>query len=173
MQIRRGSYIHSPDWIKNKKATINAINNKDKRCCQYAVTVVLNREEKGKHAERTTKYKWEVINFPSEKDDWKTFEKNNVTISFNVLYAKKENIYPASVSKIIEILLMIPNREKRKAKSEGRQHYLAVKKLSALLRGVTSKYYGDYCMNCLHSFETKTNLNRIKEYVKINIFVAL
>ena len=142
---------------------------------------MLNHEEKGKHAERTTKikpfinkYKWEVINFPSEKDDWKTFEKNNVTISFNVLYAKKENIYPASVSKIIEILLMIPNREKRKAKSEGRQHYLAVKKLSALLRGVTSKHYGDFsCMNCFYSFGTKTNLNRIKEYVKIKIFVAL
>ena len=35
------------------------------------------------------KYKWEGINFPSKKDDWKTFEKNNVTIAFNVLYTKK------------------------------------------------------------------------------------
>ena len=25
---RGGSYIHSPDWIKNKKATINPINKK-------------------------------------------------------------------------------------------------------------------------------------------------
>ena len=47
---------------------------------------------------------------------------------------------------------MIPKREKRKTKSkgheamsEGRQwHYLSVKKLSALLRGITSKHYGDY-----------------------------
>ena len=30
------------------------------------------------------------MNFPSEKDDWKFFEKNNVTIAPNVLYAKKE-----------------------------------------------------------------------------------
>ena len=29
------------------------------------------------------------IRFSSEKDDWKKFEKNNVTIAFNVLYAKK------------------------------------------------------------------------------------
>ena len=40
---------------------------------------------------------------------------------------------------------MIPNGEK--------WHYLAVKKLSTLLKGITSKHYGDfYCQNCLHSF---------------------
>ena len=34
--------------------------------------------------------------------------------------------------------------------------YLAVKKLSALLRGITSKHHGDfYCLNCFRSFETK------------------
>ena len=44
-------------------------------------------------------YNWERINYPSEKDDWKKFEKNNVTIALNVLYAKKEKIYPAYVSK--------------------------------------------------------------------------
>ena len=29
-------------------------------------------------------------NFPSERDDWKKFEKNNVTIALNVLYAQKK-----------------------------------------------------------------------------------
>ena len=34
--------------------------------------------------------------------------------------------------------------------------YLAVKKLSALLRGVTSKHHGDfYYLNCFHSFATE------------------
>ena len=28
---RGGSYIDSPDWIKNRKATINPINKKDKK----------------------------------------------------------------------------------------------------------------------------------------------
>ena len=37
-----GSYIDSPDWIKNKKATINPINKKDNKCFQYAVTIALN-----------------------------------------------------------------------------------------------------------------------------------
>ena len=62
------------------------------------------------------------------------FEKNNVTIALNVLYAKNEKIYPAYVSnnnpnlekKVI--LLMIPNREK--------SYYL-----SALLRGIMSNHY--------------------------------
>ena len=41
------------------------------------------------------------MDFPSEKDDWKKFEKNNVTIVLNVLYVKKEKIHPAYVSKYI------------------------------------------------------------------------
>ena len=82
------------------------------------------------------------------------FEKNNVTIAVNVLI-KKQKICPLYVSKHNSnrekqvILLMIPNREKHKAKSEGREakskirrqwHYFVVKKLSALLRGITSKH---------------------------------
>ena len=35
------------------------------------------------------KYNWEGINLPSEEDNWKKFEKNNVTIALNVLHAKK------------------------------------------------------------------------------------
>ena len=65
------------------------------------------------------KYKWDGINFPSEKDSWKTIEKNNVTIALNVLYAKKGKIYPAYVlqnNSNLEkqfIYLMIPNGNKR------------------------------------------------------------
>ena len=45
---------------------------------------------------------------------------------------------------------MIPNEEK------GQWHYLAVKKLSALLHGITSKHKGDfYCLNCLRSFRAE------------------
>ena len=38
------SYIDSTNWIKNKKGTINPINNDDE-CFQYVVTVELNHEE--------------------------------------------------------------------------------------------------------------------------------
>ena len=37
------------------------------------------------------------MKFPSEKDDQKKFEKNNVTVALNILYAKKQKIYPAYV----------------------------------------------------------------------------
>ena len=39
------------------------------------------------------------MDFPSEKDDWKKTEKNIPTIPLNVLYAEKEELYRASVSK--------------------------------------------------------------------------
>ena len=38
---RGGSYIDSPQWLKNKKSTINPTNN-DYKCFQYAVTLALN-----------------------------------------------------------------------------------------------------------------------------------
>ena len=41
---RGGSYIDFPEWLKNKKATINPKNNDDK-CFQYAVPVALNHEK--------------------------------------------------------------------------------------------------------------------------------
>ena len=40
---RNGSYIDSPEWLKNKKATINPQNNDD-NCLQYALTVALNHQ---------------------------------------------------------------------------------------------------------------------------------
>ena len=39
------------------------------------------------------------MNFPSGKDDWKKFEKNNPTIALNILYVKNENICPDFNSK--------------------------------------------------------------------------
>ena len=44
---RSGSYIDSPEWLKNKKATINPENNDD-NCFQYALTVALNHQNIGK-----------------------------------------------------------------------------------------------------------------------------
>ena len=121
---RGGSYIDSPDWLKNEKETINPINKKiiNVFSFQYPITVGLNYEKIGKHADRITKikpfinkYNWEGINYPSEKNDWKKFEKNVVKIALNVLCVKKEKIYPSYVSKHNSncekqvILLMISN----------------------------------------------------------------
>ena len=79
------------------------------------------------------------------------FEKNNPTIALNIFYIKEKEC-PAYTSKINLncekqiILLMIPNEEK-----EG-WHYIAVKKLSTLLRGITSKHHGNFLLLELSSF---------------------
>ena len=55
---------------------------------------------------------------------------------------------------------MIPNEEKEE------WHYLAAKKLSALLHGITSKHKVDfYCLNCFHSFKTE---NKLKYHEKVH-----
>ena len=182
---RGGSYIDSPYWIKNKKPRINPINKRVNKCFQYIVTLALNHDEIKKDLQGITKikpfinkYNWDGINFSSEKDYWKKIGKNNVTIDLNFFYAKKEKIYTAYVSKYNSnlekqvIFLMILNGKKPRVKSEGceanskkRQwHYLAVKKLSALLGGITSESNGDfYCLNCLHYFRTKNKLESHKK----------
>ena len=98
---------------------------------------MLNYEETGKHAERITKLnlskRKERIMFHLEKNDWKKFEKNNVTVAFNVLLAKREIIFPVYVSKHNSnrekkiIFLMISNAKKL-------WHYLAVKKAIRIIK---------------------------------------
>ena len=55
------------------------------------------------------------------------------------------------------ILLMISNGEN--------WHYIEVKNLNGLLKGITSSHNEDfYCLNCFHSYRTK---NKLKEHKKI------
>ena len=88
---RGGSYIDSPQWLKNKKSTINPKNN-DHKCFQYAATLALNLNNIDNHPERISKikpfinkYNWKDIDFPSTSKDWKKFELNN-KIALNILY---------------------------------------------------------------------------------------
>ena len=71
---------------------------------------------------------------------------------------------------------MIPNGKGHEAKSEGREpkskgqrqcHYLGVKKLSALLRGITFKNHGGfYCLNCLHVYKSKDCMKKFCEFLR-------
>ena len=63
---------------------------------------------------------------------------------------------------------MIPNEENEA------WHYVAVKKLSALLRRITSKNNGDfYCLNCLHSLRTENKLKYHEKVYKNNDFCGI
>ena len=60
-----------------------------------------------------------------------------------------------------------------KKEKEG-WHYLAVKKLSALLRGITSKHDDNfYCLNCLHSFRRKRKLKSHEKVCKNKDFCKI
>ena len=91
--LRRGrSYIKSPEWVFNKRATINP-KNKDNNCFQYSKSVALNHQNIGNHPERisnikpfTYKYNWDGIDFLGGIKDQKKFERNNKTITRNILY---------------------------------------------------------------------------------------
>ena len=105
---RGGSYIESPDWIKNKEVTINPKNTKDNNCFQCAITVALNYQNIDHHPEIISKlrpfinnYNWKDIEFPSHSKDWRKFECNNKTIALNILYVpyNKEQIRQAYMSK--------------------------------------------------------------------------
>ena len=79
---------------KKQKSNNKPHKKKDNKCFQYAVTIALYKI--GKNTEGTSKSKpfidkhnWEGINYPSGKEDWKTFEKNNPTIAWhNIGYYK-------------------------------------------------------------------------------------
>ena len=180
ISLRRGrSYTKAPEWVINKRATINP-KNKDK-CFQYSITVALNHQNIENHPERISnikpfinQYNWEGIDFPVGTKDWKKFERNNKTIALNILFVphneKTINLaYKSKYNRKREnqvVLLMITNGEK--------WHYIAlksertddgfnrpIKSLSRLFRGITSNHDGDfYCLNCLHSFRTDNALKR-------------
>ena len=55
LKMPEKSYIDSPDWLKNKKATIYLINKKGNKCFQYAVIVAINHEEIKKRPKKNNK----------------------------------------------------------------------------------------------------------------------
>ena len=153
-----GSYIESPKWLKDKKCTINQ-KNTDNKCFQYATTLALNINSIDKHHQRISKiksfinnYNWNDINFPAAKKDWNKFEVNNKNVALNT--KKIEIAYKSKYNLIRDnqiILLMISNGKN--------WHYLVVKNLSRLLRGISSNHNSDYyCLNCFHSYRTENKL---------------
>ena len=146
-------------WLKNKKTTINPKSNYNK-CFQYSLTLALNYEQTKKDPQTLPKvkpfiyqYNWKEISFPSHQKDWERFESNNKTIALNILYVphnteERRHAYKSKYNLKREnqvILLMITDGEK--------WHYLAVKKLSALLRGITGNNNEDfYCVIIMETF---------------------
>ena len=161
--------LYSSEWLKSKKESVINEDN----CFQNALNDSLDYQRIKKDLQKISKlkpyinqYNWKDIKFPSDKEDWKKFEQNNKEIALNVLFVphNKKEIELAYTSKYNYkhkkqvILLMITDDGKR-------WHYLAVRSLSALLRGISSSNNGDfYCLNCFHSYRT---LNKLKRHERV------
>ena len=174
--LKRGkSHLKSPKWIVNKRTAINPKNLSDNKCFQYSVTVALHHQDIENHPERITNigphiglYNWEGMEFPAGIKHWKRFERNNKTITLNILFVPhekmKKKINLANKLKYNRkcenqvVLLMITNGEKwhyidLKSERTDDGFNRPMRSLSRLFRGITSNHYGDfYCLDCLHSF---------------------
>ena len=165
ISISRGrSYIPTLHWVANKKCTINPKNIKDNRCYLYAIVIALNYHKIPNHPKRISNlipfisnYNWDNVNFPAGPKEYSDFEKSNTTIALNIFYVpyKELDIRPCYISKFNKTrehhanLLMITD-------GIDTSHYLAIKRIPALLRGISSTHNGDsYCLNCFHSYRTE------------------
>ena len=166
--VKSKTELFSPEWLRSKKeAIINGDN-----CIQNALNDALDYQRIKKDLQRISKtepyisqYNWKDIEFPLSQKDWKNFERNNKTIVLNILFVphNTEAISTAYKSKYNHkrrkqvILLMITDGKK--------WHYLAIRSLPALLRGIASSNNGDfYYLNCFHSYRT---LNKLKRHERI------
>ena len=94
---RAGSYIDSPKWIKNKKATINP-QNKNNGCFAYAIITSLIHNKIDNHPEIVSNlrpyihdYNWQGIYFPARPKDWKKFDNNSKSIALNMLFVPNDS----------------------------------------------------------------------------------
>ena len=107
----------------------------------------------------------------SHSKGWKKFESNNKSIALNILYVphNTKEIRHAYKSKYNfehenqVILLMITDGKK--------WHYLAVKSLSVLFRGITGNNNGDfYCLDCFQSYTTENKLKKHKNVCENHVY---
>ena len=97
---RGGSYIKSPKWLENKKATMNPKNDDDDddddhhhECLRRSIICALNYNEimKKEFENIFKEIKHEDKDFSSHKRDWENFEQNNESIALNVLFPSKDS----------------------------------------------------------------------------------
>ncbi len=95
------SYIKTPKWISDKKATIN-IQNEDQKCFKYCMLYHKHKNEIKCHPERLYHYKkwknseefnFDGIKFPLEVNDLKKFCKQ-YDISLNLYITSDKEITP-------------------------------------------------------------------------------
>ena len=141
ISLNRGSsYSDSPIWIKNKGVTINPQNTEDNKCFlsisnNYCIKLIIT-QKKFLNLNFIDNYNWKDIKFPSHSKDWRKFECK--AIALNILYV------PYNTKEIRQAYMSEHNDERNNqvnllmiTDGTNNWHYLAIKNISGLLRGIT------------------------------------
>ena len=134
IDIRRAeSYIMSPNWIADKKAKTNPINEKDNKYFQWSIISGLNYNKiKTTHLKKIENLKRADTDFSLYYEDWENFKQNNTSIALNVLFVSynSEEIklpYKSNYNKLKnQVIFLMINDEAKNC------YYFAAKNLSEL-----------------------------------------
>src|SRR6218665_1800992 len=161
--IGGSSYVKTPRWVENKKATLN-IKNTDNFCFLYSVLAAshpqkINAERKSKYSDFLEELKIHGLTFPLTLAQIPLFETNNSDYSINVLC-------PASDEDKHFVPLYASQHRRRKhvvnlmLLSEGdKRHYVLIRNLSRLLAARNSHVGKSYpCPYCLYCFSKEEGL---------------
>ena len=177
---RGGSYIKSPEWLANKRATINPKNENDDECLRWSTISALNYNEimKKEFENIFKKIKHEDKDFSSHQRDWKNFEQNNESIALNVLFAsqsseeitlayKSEHNYKRE-NKVL--LLMINDNEKYYFTVKSKLELYSSEWLRSKKQSITNK---DNCFQ--NALNDALNFQRMKkdpqEISKLKLYI--
>ena len=108
--LHGSTYIHTPEWLKGKQCIVN-VKNDDNKCFLYAVLSALYPAEI--HTDWLSHYmpyvstlSEEGLEYPVSSKQIPIFEKNNPTLSVNVLYSDFD-------SKGFCVLYRSPHRDRK------------------------------------------------------------
>ena len=174
-QIGGSSFLPLPPSIVATRSCLN-IRNSDEKCFVYSVLAKLHPLDYKNNANRSSKYeKFESelnldgLEFPLPVKQVPKFERQNPSISVNVLHLDEESqsIMPLLITKQKDRqhhinLLLISNDEKR--------HYVLIQNLSRLFSSKSNHKAQCFpCVLCLHRWKTQKALeNHMLDCVKFS-----
>jgi len=159
------TFVPTPPRIANKKAVVN-VQNRDNRCFLWAILSCMYPAETNPH--RVSNYvqyentlNFDGINFPVQTKDIPKFEKQNPTISVNVIPLDPEND-----GYCVEYMSSEPNREHHvnmlllDDPESQTSHYVWIKSFSRLVADRTKHGKSNYvCNSCLNVFSEQRVLD--------------
>jgi len=159
--LHGSSYIATPQWLAKKRAVVN-IKNTDSKCFVWSVLAALhpaarNPDQLYNYKPHEKTLNTSALTFPMPVKDIPKFEKQNPSLSVNVLCSGDEGGFvPLYVSKerdrlhhVNLFLLEGP---------DDTHHYVLIKNMSRLAAGRTNhQHHTLVCNHCLQPFATRTH----------------